>query len=379
MSWDDQQLKLTRDARLLVASPEQVFAELRDISKEFQTNPLMSRTEGIEPLLVKRSEPLINLGLACYCTDKSVFVALYNHGRGVPTDKTDEHYRRGLLLGCLSNTTIQKAHHIFDFPRELIGDDELERILLESEYDLPRTLILNPEVSDELLEELYKRDGVFANLPDRRVASLVHSSRENDRISTNNDDDYGPDLGHYRIHNAILQLIETAPVTPFWKSVLFDLLHNLNPLHVARTERLQDILQRWASLDTRDRNGEDLRGVLAENVSMTDEFRCVIAALYGTALNDNELRAASKSSDVAMRAAYYGNGKLTVKEMRTSFERDGSAFVLAAICNRSIHFGREQRQALEEEMLSRDFSFQYGKFNEMFRKESPRIEPYKQP
>jgi hypothetical protein len=95
-------------------------------------------------------------------------------------------------------------------------------------------------------------------------------------------------------------------------------------------------------------------------------------------MKDNELRAASKSHDVAMRAAYYGNGKLTVKEMRTSFERDGSAFVLAAIRNLSILSGREQRQVFEEEMLSRDFSFHYGKFIDMFRKEYPYVEPYKQ-
>ena len=124
-----------------MASPDQVFAELREISKEVRTSLLMSRSEGVEPLLVERGQPLINLGLACYCTDKSVFVALYNHGRGSPTDKADEQYRRGLLLGCLSNATIQKAHFIFDFPRELIGDNELQRVLVESEYGLAEALV----------------------------------------------------------------------------------------------------------------------------------------------------------------------------------------------------------------------------------------------
>jgi hypothetical protein len=378
MSWDDHQLKLTRAARLLVASPEQVFAELREISKEVRTSLLMSSSDSIEPLLIERSQPLINLGLACYCTDKSVFIALYNHGRGSPTDKIDEQYRRGLLLGCLSNAAIQKVHFIFDFPRELIGDDELKRILMESEYGLAETLVRNPEVSDQLLEQLYKREGAFANVPDQRLANLVHSSRENERINTNNDDDFGPDLGHYRIHSAILQLVETAPVNPLWRTVLFDLLNTLNPLHLARTERLQDILQRWKSLDVKDRSGENSVGLFAENVSMTDEFRCVIASLYGRALKDNELRAASKSQDVAMRAAYYGSSNFTVKEMRTSFERDGSAFILAAIRNLSILSGREQRQVFEEEMLNRDFSFHYGRFIDMFRKDYPYVEPYKQ-
>lgn len=378
MSWDDHQLKLIRDARLLWASPDQVFAELRDISKEIRTSLLMSGSDGIEPLLIERGQPLINLGLACYCTDKSVFVALYNHGRGAPTDKADEIYRRGLLLGCLSNATIQKAHFIFDFPRELIGDDEFEHILRESDHGLAETLVRNPAVSDRLLEQLYKREGAFASVPDQHLATLVHSSRENERLNANHDDDYSPDLGHFRIHAAILQLVETAPVSPLWRTVLFDLLNNLNPLHVARTERLQQVLQRWTSLDIRDRNSEERTGLFAENVSMTDEFRCVIASLYGTALKETEMRAASKSNDVAMRAAYYGNSKLTVKEMRTSFERDGSAFVLAAIRNSSILSGREQRQAFEEEMLSRDFSYQYGKIVDMLRKQYPYIEPYKQ-
>lgn len=49
MSWDDHQLKLTRAARLLVANPEEVFAELREISKEIRTSLLMSSSDSISP------------------------------------------------------------------------------------------------------------------------------------------------------------------------------------------------------------------------------------------------------------------------------------------------------------------------------------------
>lgn len=375
-SWDDHQLRLTQNARLLFASPETVFAELKAWSEETRANPFRSNSEIAEPLLIERGHPLINIGLACYGTDRSVFKALYNHGLGTPTDTTDAQYRRGLLLGCLSNTTIQKTHFIFDFPRELIGSAEIERLLYEADYALAETLIRNPEVSDKLLEQLYKFEGPFEALPEDRLSALISGSRHNERLNTNNDDDHSPDLGHYRIHNAILQLLETAPVTLRWMWTLYDLLNSLSPTCVARSERLPALLQRWKPLEAANNDDAGSKGLFAEHISPVDEFRCLIAALYGGGLDDPGLHGALKSSDVAMRSAHYGNAAQSIKEMRASYTKDGDAYVFAALRNTNVILRHEQRQLVEGEMLPHDFRSLYSRLISQFRLRYPSVPPY---
>ena len=376
MSWDDEQSKRIEGARLLLSSPDVVFQELKAISKQVRKHVLWtSESETLEPILVERGVPLINLGLACYGTNKDTFKALYRHGIEPPSDAADEAYRRGLRIGCLSNVTIQKAHWVYDFPRDLLGEDEIQRILADAEFVEAETLICNPEISDDLLGQLYRREGPFAELADERLAQLVSSSGKNERLNTNEDDDHSPDLGHYRIHDAILQLVDTAPVNPRWMWALYTLLGSLNPSHVARTERLESILARWNSLVITDHDGNIHEGLFASNISLADEFRCLIAALYGTGLKKPELQMASKSSDVALRAACYANGDLTVGDMKTGLERDKGMFIYAAMYNSGIIFHREQRKFLEDS-LSNEWRSKFRRHVEFIRKQYRYIEEY---
>src|SRR5262249_39684024 len=156
MPWSDEQERLTQEARLSVASPEEVLRELKRIAQKPRIE-LFGRDKTIEALLVERNEPVINLGLACYGTNEEVFKALYKHGLEKPADATDERYKRGLRIGCLSNTSVPAAHFSFDFPRDLIGPEEVHRVLATGEDAEAEALICNPSVSDKLLEELYKR------------------------------------------------------------------------------------------------------------------------------------------------------------------------------------------------------------------------------
>ena len=79
MPWEEEQERLTQEARLSVASPEEVLRELKRIAQRPRLE-LLGRNEAIEALLVERNDPLINLGLACYGTSEEIFTALYKHG-----------------------------------------------------------------------------------------------------------------------------------------------------------------------------------------------------------------------------------------------------------------------------------------------------------
>jgi hypothetical protein len=318
MPWEDEQERLTQEARLGAASPEEVVRELKRVAQKSR-GELFGR-ETIEALLVERNDRLINLGLACYGTSKEVFTALYKHGLEKPTDAADERYRRGLRIGCLSNRTV--AHWSVDFPRRLIGPEEIQRVLAADDKREAEALICNPSVSDRLLEELYERTGAFATLPEERWSTLIYLSRKNERLVTKEDSYDMPDTGHYSIHHAIFRLLEIAPVEKHWLHVLYALLDELDFEHVAHPETIETALSRWAQLDDSSHKGEPIEGYFT-SLSLKDEFRCLIAALYGRTWSNKKLavQGSPSSRDVAMRCAYYGNAELSVREMKAGIER----------------------------------------------------------
>ena len=112
MSWENEQDKIVREGRLYFAPPEIVFAELKELSRRNRGEILSSETKALEARLVERNDPLINLGLACYCTNKDVFTALYKHSLEPTRDIADGLYKRNLRLGCLSNQTITAANYV---------------------------------------------------------------------------------------------------------------------------------------------------------------------------------------------------------------------------------------------------------------------------
>ena len=77
MPWGEEQDELTQEARLFLASPEVVFQELKKLSAT--KSNLLGRAGGLETVLVKRNQPLINLGLASYGANKDVVAGLYKH------------------------------------------------------------------------------------------------------------------------------------------------------------------------------------------------------------------------------------------------------------------------------------------------------------
>jgi hypothetical protein len=264
MSWAEEQDKATLEARLYHSSPEAVFQELKERATTIRTN--RGWTEGnfgepkdFEAVLLERNDPLINLGLACFGTNREVFEALYRRGRELGSDARDERYKKALRIGCLSNQTIWTQRNIWNvrkglddrFPTAFIGLVELQRILSEGERDEVEALICNPTISEELLEELYRHTGAFAELPNERWRQVVAQSARNERLNTDESDlnptmDH-PDMEHYRIHQAIFHLLETAPVEETWVTVLHHFLDHLDHDQVAFPERTDHVLSRWKS------------------------------------------------------------------------------------------------------------------------------------
>jgi hypothetical protein len=174
MPWAEEQDKATLEARLFHSSPEAVFQELKERATTIRANRGRGRPdvnfaqENAEAVLLERNDPLINLGLACFGTNREVFEALYRRGKDLASDVADERDKKALRIGCLSNHTIwtgSRKRPGKRFPTTFIGLAELQRIFSEGERDEVEALICNPAISEELLEELYRHTGVFAQLP----------------------------------------------------------------------------------------------------------------------------------------------------------------------------------------------------------------------
>ena len=157
-------------------------------------------------------------------------------------------------------------------------------------------------------------------------------------------------MGFMDIHRAIFRLLEIAPVSMGWVWVLYDLLDRLAPEQVATPEKIDHVLTRWATLNDRMSNGEVIEGHHT-SLSIKDEFRCLIAALYGRGYANGAfvLHGSPGAKDVAMRCAYYGKGNITAKEMKAAYKRDEKAFAFAVLFNDRIYDSPALRKPLREE------------------------------
>lgn len=360
MSWVDEQERLTRKARLLVSSPEEVFRELRTYGQRIIADR-GSYDEQLETTLIERGEPLIDLGLACYAAHKDLVSGIYQQATAATDNPTEAHQRKGLRIGCLSNQSVRAAQFsiYFSFPESLIGAEETQRILAECDRDEVEALICNPSIDDELLEALYQRGEpaarlrpklpdvvvpsiTFSKLPEDRWLNLIAISRKNERLTTNKDTIHGPDMGHFHIHEAIFRMLEIAPLTPRSLGTLYHFFWDIGFQIRGGHEKIDDVLARWNAFDARSSDGSPFKGDYTA-LPHKDEFRCMIAAIYG----GKRIRENFNSSDVAVRSAYYGKAALSVDQIREGHKRDANVFTVAALFNSHVLTVPELRMEFE--------------------------------
>src|SRR5262249_2592015 len=137
----------------------------------------------------------------------------------------------------------------------------------------------------------------------------------------------------------------TAPLHYHWLTVLYDLLDA--PGFQPSPKKIDTVLSHWAKLD--DKVNENSIGGHFTLLSLKDEFRCLIAALYGRTYSNNKF---ADAADVAMRCAYYGNAKLSERQMKAGYDRDGSEYVFAAMYNSNILYDNKLRKFFEQEQLT---------------------------
>lgn len=374
MAWDSDTHRRITLAKLKFASPDSVYAALRDYSDHAGGPFFFSDDEELENTLLARNDPLINLGLARYATNETVLGTLYRRGR---EGTGDSDYDKGLRLGCLSNRALSRLLTGTSSLFSTVSDsEELRRLAHEGDGDEITVLMQNP-VAGSILGLVYERKPPFDSIDSSRLCEFVAASVTNPRLNVVEDDEDGPDLVAYGIHKGIFELLRTAPVEPKWLNTLYDLLRRVDP-QAARLPGTdpREALARWGQLKMTGFRDEDSEGYLT-SLTYVDEFRCMVAALYGEwskGKNELEIVGGPESADVALRCAHYGNAALTKEAMRAGYERDKEVFTLAALSNTHLFHKRELRAELED-MISGDLRRVYVERCEQIHRRWPNFDP----
>jgi hypothetical protein len=362
-SWQDEQDKLTLEARLLNASPEVVYQSLKRNALRAMNNSSWEFSQSsFERNLFLRNESLVNLGLATFGFDQDTYNSLYNLSRSRIDNEADGRYKLGLRTGCLANI-ITSNMTSYTNTKGVIDVEELRRILSDGGHNEYHALLRNPAVPDDLLVDIFNRTGPATDLPDKRWRWVVEVAGKNPRLNSENlDIDYDdpcPDLGYRRIQEAIFHLLEIAPVQESWVSSLCWLLNDLDPFGLHSPSNIDKVLKRWKVISVQKAGGISRNEGTYTDLSQSDELRCLIAILYGGYLAKKDL---SKSNDVALRSAYYAQARLTASDMKVGFTRDEDIFIFAALSNARIIEDSKLRKLFEEEYLFPGSMTRKGRF-----------------
>lgn len=136
----ERENRWSREARLLISQPENVFEELRRRAHSTETADVQ-----LERRLLDRDDPIIDLGLACFGRDEGVVETLYAQTMDASAQLSPL-YRKGLRLACLSNSAVFNR----DFPEHVIGKEETRRLLIEGDDDELEALLCNPLIGKKI-------------------------------------------------------------------------------------------------------------------------------------------------------------------------------------------------------------------------------------
>lgn len=338
-------------ARVAVGSPDFCHRLLSQIGEELKEEVASAAEMVVYGTAIRRNDPLIDLAIAQYSPRPSHVRNCFMRTLGQASSTLQRSYRMGLRLACLQNQ--RRSSGEGGNPTNYLGKSGAAAFLKVATSDELFALFTNPAIDEELVEALYRWDKPFSDLPPARWSSMLVYCMDNPRLQRYHGAGEKADIGHYRIHKAIWAFVERAPFNDIMGQIVLNTLARLNPEQVYLPDSIQAALDRWGRLGLRkmSQEGHSLTGLPRQ-----EELRCLMASVYGRkpgALSD----VSESSPDIARRCCYYARARLTNRQIRAAYERDGAAFLLAAVSNVEILLD-PARSALLEQYLADDWPTQ---------------------
>ncbi len=367
MTWDLKEPECLSQARLMVAPPAFVYEQMKFYGET--VDAFWAGKQKLEEALLGRNDKLIDLALAQFATHEKVIQYIFNRANIETTDDEQARYNLGVRVACLSN------RHLGFFNRPDFGLDALMAKGFTSEAE---ALLTNPGVQESILLSLYKKSDCFEQVTEEDWLAMIYSSASNERLNTKRDVGDSLDLDLRNIQKAIFGFLETAPVTKYSVHTARYFLWNLNPEHTAWPNEISHVLKRWGEVEVKNYKGEEEKGWLT-HLSLKEELRCLIAALYSQRSTDVKDHpgyfGSPEDSDIALRCAFYAGHDLSKNDIKAGFERDSEVFVFAILKNQYALLNKEKRSLVEGYLSGRFMISEYRSRCEQLRKKWPGFDP----
>lgn len=339
--------KSVRLARLALLEPNLVYDELMKYKEELLSTTssldwVWNGDDKLETELLKRDEPLIDLGLAVAANSSTVLKTLWGK-----YDGKDESLALAIKVEILSGSNATA-----------IPNEELAKVL-QGAYvkhydsdDMAYALLKNQRAR-HVVEEFLKRKPPFDSISNDRFPVLLHALSKNKCLNLDGSDMESPDLTYWGIRKSIFNLVTEAPVTTSWLYPLYDLLSSFQETYYPKPSdefNFSDFVNKWRNLPEEGKSPID--GYYT-NLSLPEEFLCLCACLFGykvfppgSKLTDQE------ELDVVYRCAYYSRATLSKNQVSKAIEKDGSIFIFSAIYNDRLLLNNDTRNLIEGELNS---------------------------
>lgn len=357
-------------ARVAVGSPDYCHQLLSRLGEDLKEEHASTAEIAVYGTAIRRNDPLIDLAVAQYSPRPSHVRNCFMRTLGRAASTLQRSYRAGLRLACLQNQ--RRVSGGGGNPTSYLGKSGSAAFLNVASSDELYALFTNPGIDDSLMEALYRWDRPFSDLAPPRWSSMLVYGMDNPRLQQYRGTVDKPDLGHYRIHKAIWTFVERAPFNDIMGQIVLNTLMRLNPQQVYLPGSVQTALDRWGMLGLRRMSqvGHSLTGL-----SRQEELRCLMASLYGRrpgALSD----VSGSSPDIARRCCYYASARLAPREIRSAYERDGAAFLLAAVSNVDVLLDAVRSAVLEQYLADDWLTHRYLRIRQsLHRDRGPALSP----
>lgn len=325
-------------------SPEAAYSWLKDnwtvptrcpaYSHSFYVGEGKEGHDFLEKLLVRRKDPLIDLGVARWGYSKDALSEVFVRGGSAQRCAVLANpafwsvpNREQWRTTARSESLRAKVYQIID-----------EIVQRGHEYEL-EALAQNPYLDNSFYEKMLLRDGEFADLSDNAYKLVLRCLGQNLRMREPDEswqlDGYST-WEHENIFRIAWKLTGTLPATEEWAEVLYALLEKVQP--VWRLDDIDDVLERWRIEDDDEKK---------------EQWPQSSAALLRKRLAD--LKEPDKelleSSDYALRRSFYRRFNPTEFSNWSDLvrrERQKGLFYLSLCGNEELWRSAQERERLEE-------------------------------
>jgi hypothetical protein len=275
----------------------------------------------LEYLLLRRKNPLIDLGLAQFACTPHVLRTVF--ARGGP----------GVRCAVLANP--------FLFDSSVLREDSvinLREVVIRGNRRELEALAVNAHLPDEINEHLINRTEYFAELDDHNYKFMLYRLGDNSRLSAIYDDTFFDGYSDYKYHKvftAAWQLCATVPTTQEWAAVLVHLLYKAqSPIGF---KEVGQVIERWRIDPPKKEDGRYY------NPGYAFYLRSRLSDLLEA---DEQLL---NSPDLALRQSFYRRfSPWKFKNWPEFLEKDGEEFIQEAIHNLSLWQSQQERDRLEK-------------------------------